>query len=521
MISCPRTCVDCNKCVAYGNPYFWSTFALFSESLELRSLSFSVLHKFTKLGRTPKEAHSLRGRSRHLLENWLLKTLLRTLFRILLRPLQIHNPPPKHRYESYHMTYSLFAVFWLSIFRRFWMGGIQTGVASCLYGKQMTHRWRTERRSWYNKESGLMESICVSFVWCVRAHVLATQMSHTHRSETPSPVKKWKMTTANVLKLAALLCNSGDIDSLGGRRSDCDRKPEICECDRTAIRHRIQVIQRSVIGGDRSSLVICDGDWWCTKDRKHTKLFLTCLFGPHPDMPVWVPRLRASFLGKGSKAQPTQIFWGLSCVARGAWTGQLWPQTNFRFCSPGLEWSGRPRTTLGFSPPLDPREPLTRGIPQLRNSQAEESLGQGLLGLSLQGWGLSHLRDSSGTYRLRNSSGQEFPGIQGWWASKGGSWPAQNDNNFRGGGGGVRFHLEIPTYPTPQKTYIHKRNGDLIFGSLHNFHVIHSLFASRSCTWKAGILCLLNGVGHYIERFLGNNFGLITWSLCNEILAIT
>ena len=43
----------------------------------------------------------------------------------------------------------------------------------------------------------------------------------------------------------------------------------------------------------------------------------------------------------------------------------------------------RPRTTLGFSPPLDAREPLTRGIPQSRNSQAEESLGRGLLWLSL------------------------------------------------------------------------------------------------------------------------------------------
>ena len=30
--------------------------------------------------------------------------------------------------------------------------------------------------------------------------------------------------------------------------------------------------------------------------------------------------------------------------------------------------SGRPGTTLGFSPPLDAREPLTRGIPQSRNS---------------------------------------------------------------------------------------------------------------------------------------------------------
>ena len=33
-----------------------------------------------------------------------------------------------------------------------------------------------------------------------------------------------------------------------------------------------------------------------------------------------------------------------------------------------MELSGWPRTTLGCSPPLDAREPLTRGIPQSRNS---------------------------------------------------------------------------------------------------------------------------------------------------------
>ena len=68
------------------------------------------------------------------------------------------------------------------------------------------------------------------------------------------------------------------------------------------------------------------------------------------------------------------------------------------------ERSGRPRTTLGCSPPLDAREPLTRGIPQSRNSRAEESLGRGLLWLSLQVWSIS----AQGL--LRNSSTQEFLG---------------------------------------------------------------------------------------------------------------
>ena len=40
------------------------------------------------------------------------------------------------------------------------------------------------------------------------------------------------------------------------------------------------------------------------------------------------------------------------------------------------------------------------------------------------GDGQSHLRESSRTYRVRNSSGQEFRASK-WRAAKGGSWPAQ------------------------------------------------------------------------------------------------
>ena len=48
-----------------------------------------------------------------------------------------------------------------------------------------------------------------------------------------------------------------------------------------------------------------------------------------------------------------------------------------------------------------------------------------------------------------------------------------------------------------------KKSGELqvIFGSLHHFHVIHT--ASRNYTWKAGILCVIDGIGHYIEKFWG------------------
>ena len=72
---------------------------------------------------------------------------------------------------------------------------------------------------------------------------------------------------------------------------------------------------------------------------------------------------------------------------------------------------GWPRTALGCSP-LG-----CLGIPQPRNSSVEKFLA----GLSLQRWCQSQLRNSSvqrflgsGIYQLRNSSGQGWPGIQGW-----------------------------------------------------------------------------------------------------------
>ena len=82
-------------------------------------------------------------------------------------------------------------------------------------------------------------------------------------------------------------------------------------------------------------------------------------------------------------------------------------------------------TTLGCPGTSDPR-----------NSQAEESLGRGLLGLSLEGWSIS---PQGGAQELfdRNSSGQGFPGIQGWWESKGGSWPAQKQPGLKQPGSGT------------------------------------------------------------------------------------
>ena len=59
-------------------------------------------------------------------------------------------------------------------------------------------------------------------------------------------------------------------------------------------------------------------------------------------------------------------------------------------------------------------------------------------------------------------------------------------------------------YPAPQKHYIHqKKLGELVFGSLHNLHVIHC--ASRNYACRATILCVVDGVGYYIEKVRGKS----------------
>ena len=80
--------------------------------------------------------------------------------------------------------------------------------------------------------------------------------------------------------------------------------------------------------------------------------------------------------------------------------------------------------------------------------------------------------------------------------------------NYQGGTEGgcnfisflLQFSILFPLTP-PFKiiTYI-KILGELAFGSLHHFHVIHCVL--RKYTWKAGILSVIDGVGHYIEKFL-------------------
>ena len=93
-----------------------------------------------------------------------------------------------------------------------------------------------------------------------------------------------------------------------------------------------------------------------------------------------------------------------------------------RFTRPGQE---------PCSPPLDAREPLTRGIPQPISSWAEKSLNREIPELRLTiPLGSAQGALNRGIPRLRSLSAEGFlrsgvSGIQGWWASKGGSWPAK------------------------------------------------------------------------------------------------
>ena len=68
-------------------------------------------------------------------------------------------------------------------------------------------------------------------------------------------------------------------------------------------------------------------------------------------------------------------------------------------------------------------------------------------------------------------------------------------------GGTLRF-------PPSKTLHTLKMLGELMFGSLHKFHVIHC--ASRSYTWKADFFSVIHGVGHYIEKFGELIFGVMT-----------
>ena len=55
--------------------------------------------------------------------------------------------------------------------------------------------------------------------------------------------------------------------------------------------------------------------------------------------------------------------------------------------------------------------------------------------------------------------------------------------------------------------YTQKNDWELMFGSLHKFHVIHCV--SINYTWNAGVLSVIHGVGHCIEKFRGKDFSML------------
>ena len=56
--------------------------------------------------------------------------------------------------------------------------------------------------------------------------------------------------------------------------------------------------------------------------------------------------------------------------------------------------------------------------------------------------------------------------------------------------------------PCPQEPYIHRTIlGEVIFGSLHKFHIIHCV--SRNYTWKAIVSLGKRGVVNYIKKIVG------------------
>ena len=119
--------------------------------------------------------------------------------------------------------------------------------------------------------------------------------------------------------------------------------------------------------------------------------------------------------------------------------------------------------------------------------------------------GQCQLRGSSGIYRLRNSSGEEFPGIQGWWASKGGSWPAQHGPSFLPGETQtmVRVNCQNGSWvgeERPSKRRINKKiwsaaNGGLRDGGLSKSEDIWGKRPFSSVFWIFQVLFAPSGKG--------------------------
>ena len=62
---------------------------------------------------------------------------------------------------------------------------------------------------------------------------------------------------------------------------------------------------------------------------------------------------------------------------------------------------------------------------------------------------------------------------------------------------------ELIVLPLINMTHMENFWGNFVFSSLHSSHVINC--ASRNCTWTSFCLCVMDGVGHCIEKFCVND----------------
>ena len=77
----------------------------------------------------------------------------------------------------------------------------------------------------------------------------------------------------------------------------------------------------------------------------------------------------------------------------------------------------------------------------------------------------------------------------------------------------------LPPPPLPSKKCTQKMLGELLFGSIHNYHVVHR--ASRSHIWRTTFMCSMQGSAITYQKLWGNDLGVISENSLHEALAIT
>ena len=69
------------------------------------------------------------------------------------------------------------------------------------------------------------------------------------------------------------------------------------------------------------------------------------------------------------------------------------------------------------------------------------------------------------------------------------------------------LHLSRKILPPPQQ-FTQKMLGELLSGSIHNYHVVHR--ASRSDIWRTTLICVMQGSAITYQKLWGNDLGVIT-----------